>query len=447
MGREALLDAAADLLVAPTPADLVGGVIGVRRVAQAAGVAPATINHHFRPSGAGRNERLVVGALRHALARNDFETSRQIAAAAAEALEQLSAGDPDALRRLTLIAAGDILAWSPDVSADDETDAGRVRRSTNNAIQLGSIVAASNDEARAMMLEHYDRLTEIWATLYEAMLDATDRRLVGDLEVRDLTTLISALADGFILRRSFDPDNARPELFGEVVLRMFEALSSPRAAVEDHDPSDGLVPLPSGSHLDAHKRTAMARAAATVYTTHGWEGLTVSAVVAESGVNRLTVLAHFGDRSGLAAAVWSRFVPTLTSALDREADLQPVRRVVRHLERLAGIVRSHRPLSAALLERMLTHSIERPRTPGPDPADPEQLVPLAPVLQPTIEAAAPSFRPGHADSVSLSLTTARHLTTTTMNLACVRPTMTDSEIAGYVADTTLAGMLQRRPTW
>lgn len=446
MGREPLVEAAADLLVAPGVADLMGGVIGVRRVAEAARVAPATINHHFRSSGGGRNERLVIAGLRHALARTDFETSRQVAAAAGEALAMLRAGDPEALRRLVLVAADDVLAWSPDTEAEEETDAGRIRRSTNNALQLGAVAAASSTEARRMMLDHYARLTEIWSTLYGEMLDATDRRLIGDLQVRDLTTIISALADGFILRRSFDPDTARPELFGEATLRLFEALSSPRAAAEDRDPADALMPLPSGSQLDGHKRIAMASAAGTVYKRKGWEGLTVSAVVAESGVSRRTVLSHFGDRSGLAAAVWSRFVPSLAASLERDHDLPPVRRIVRHLERLAGTVRSHRPLSAALLERMLSHSVGPLASRSSDPTDPEALVPLAPMLRSTIEAGAPAFRPGHAGDASQALETARHLTTSTMSLACMRPTMTDSGVADYVADTTLAGMLIRRPT-
>lgn len=446
MGREALLDAAADLLVAPGATEVAGGVIGVRRVAEAAGVAPATINHHFRPSGGGRNERLVVAAIRHALTRTGMETSHRVAASAAEVVEALRGGDADAVRRLAMVAADDILEWSPDTPADHETDAGRLRRSNSHAVYLGSVMAGDNGEVREALIDHYAEMIRIWSRIYEALLDVTQRRLIGDLSVTDFATILTALADGFILRRSFDPPSANADLFGEATIRLFEALSSPRSATEDRDPSDALVPLPAGSHLDGHKRAAIANAAGAVYASHGWDGLTVSAVVAESGVSRRTVLAHFGDRSGLAAAVWSRFIPSLVTAIERDADLTPVRAVIRHLERVAGIALAHRPLSGALVEGMFHHAMRPPHLQATDPTDPEILAPLGPVLQPTIAAAGSAFRPGHADSAASIRQTARHLTTVTIGLACERPDMTDSAIGSYVADTTLAGMLTRRPT-
>lgn len=444
IGREALLDAAADLLISPSASDVAGGVVGVRRVAEAAGVAPATVNHHFRPTGGGRNERLVVAAVRHALTRTDLETSHRVAASAADEVEALRAGDDDAVRRLALVAASDILAWTPDTPVHDETPEGRTRRSNNNALYLATVMSTDNTEVREALVDFYADVTSIWSQIYQELLDVTQRRLIGGMTVSDFATILSALADGFLLRRSFDPASARADLFGEAAIRLFGAISSPRSATEDHDPSDVLAPLPPGSQLDGHKRTAIAQAAATVYTSRGWDELTVSAVAARSGVSRRTVVAHFGDRSGLAAAVWSRFIPDLVTALEHDSTGTPLRSVIRHLERVAAIARSHRPLSIGLLEGMLQHSIHSTRSQASDPTDPEGLAPLGPILQPTIEAAATSFRPGHADSPSNARHTARHLTTITLGLACERPSMTDSGIASYVADTTLAGMLTRR---
>ena len=72
-GRAAILDAAAARFADATLDQVVGAVAGVRDVAAAAGLAPATINHHFPPGGDRRNTRLAEAALAHALGAPDDE--------------------------------------------------------------------------------------------------------------------------------------------------------------------------------------------------------------------------------------------------------------------------------------------------------------------------------------------------------------------------------------
>ena len=457
-------------------ADVIGGLTGVRRVSQAAGVSPATVTHHFRPSGTGRNERLATAALDHAINRGAFGASTSVAEAALDAVIALRSGDPEALRRLALVAADDILYWSPDEVSPDgaggsdegsngpaaderterhgvgterggsEADAAHltVREATNTAILTGAAVARNDPAVAAILRRHYGTVTDIYASLYDAVLDASDRRLIAGLTTRDIATLLTALADGFIVRRSFEPYAATPDLYGEAVVRLYDALTSPRDAPEDRDLSDHLLPLPSGSNLDAHKRTAIAQAAQHVYDRQGWAGLTITAVQEAAAVSRRTIVANFGDRNGLAAAVWSQHLPRLSHALTADADLPIARRIGRHLERLAALVHAHRDLTGGLLEALLRFNVEHGDQRSDDPADPRALVPLGPALAAAMSEAADAFVPGFVDSPDDTVRSAGDLISHTFAVAVRQPSMSDIEVAERVVRTTLSSMLRDR---
>lgn len=439
VGREPLLDAGADLLAEVDLADVAGAAVGVRAVAEAAGVSPATVNHHFRPDGGGRNRRLAAAAVTHAMDRWTHAGPTAIAEAAIAAVGAVQAGEPDALDRLAAVAADDVLWWTPD---DDEPH--RERDSFNAALYLAIAAARCSGDARSALRRHYAEVTDIYADLYGTLLEATGRRPVEGLDVRDFTIVLSALADGFILRRRFEREAAPAPLFGSVAVRIFEALSTPVGAAEDHHPDDVLVPLPPGSQLDGHKRAAIARAATAVYMREGWEGISIAAVARESGAHRRTVIANFGDRAGLAAAVWAQFVPGLRTGLADDAALPVHRRVLRHLERLAAVAAGHRHLTGAMMEGVL-RAEARGLARGTEPDDPRAMVPLTSALAPVLEEGRAAFRPGQVDDAAQAGDGAALLTSTTLQLVLRDRTAAPSAVSARVCDTVLAGMLRRRP--
>lgn len=436
MGRDSLLEVAADLLAEVDLADVAGTVVGVRAVAARAGVAPATVNHHFRPTGGGANARLAAAATQHAMLRAAAEAPADLATDAIETVVALQHGDHDALGRMETIAAGDV-AWH-DPGQDVRRDA------LNTALFLSVAAAPCCPEAAEALRAQYATTGGLYQELYAALLKATNRRPLENLDLTAFTTVLAALADGFIVRRRFDPDLAPAGLFGAAAVRIFEALSTPMGALEDHDPADNLVPLPPGSTLDVHKREAIARAAADLYRLDGWDGLTVAAVRRRAGVSRATVRANFGGRSGLAAAVWAHFLPGLQAELDDDAGAPVHRRVFRYLEHLARLVGEHRPLSVAMYQGLLAQDVAG-TLPDTDPTDVRAMVPVDRMLRPVLIEHAAAFRPGQAGNRTEAQGSAALLVGLAFQQAITQPTPGPRAVAVRVCDTALAGMLKRRP--
>jgi AcrR family transcriptional regulator len=442
-GREPLLDRAADLLAATTLEQVLGGTVGVRQVAAAAGVAPATVNHHF-PGNSGRhNVRLAIASLERALMRAGLPVTEATAKAAIDAADDLRSGEAEALRRLAYLAADDLIGFDPEEQCRDT-----VSEAETVALLLAAAVAPRSPTAADSLMEYYGSIQTVVGDMFQGLLDATDRRLVADLDVRDLACVLVALADGFMVRRRFDPERMTARLFAETVLRVFESFTALLTEPQDRDPTDQLLPPPQGSHLDPHKRGAIVDAANAIYDRDGWAGVTIASVAEEAGVSRPTVVANFRDRGGLSAAVFARFIPSLNAGVadDVAADRSMVVVMRRHLVRLSELVREHHQLTGALIESILSYSVAHGALRTEDPADPRMLVPLPGPIMKLIRGNADLFRPGYADSTLAAFDTALTLSSQTLHLAVTRANLNPEQVAHRVVDTTLAGMLRRRPT-
>jgi hypothetical protein len=154
-GRAAILDGAADRFASASLEQVVGALAGVRDVAAAAGIAPATVNHHFPPGGDRRNTRLALAALGHALLGHDPADERGVVA------------------RHAALA-----------------------------------VAPRSAEAAALLRAHHEAAVADAAAALEVRLAADARCLVPGLALEDLAELVVALVDGLRDRRRFRPDGA-----------------------------------------------------------------------------------------------------------------------------------------------------------------------------------------------------------------------------------------------
>ncbi|MBL8262593.1 MAG: TetR/AcrR family transcriptional regulator [Xanthomonadaceae bacterium] len=88
------------------------------------------------------------------------------------------------------------------------------------------------------------------------------------------------------------------------------ASSSPSA------PSDAHRGAGPGRPKDLGKRAAILEAAKRLFTTHGFDGVSMDQIATEAGVSKLTVYSHFGDKESLfGAAVRAKCEEQLPSEL------------------------------------------------------------------------------------------------------------------------------------
>jgi AcrR family transcriptional regulator len=428
-----------ELLEGADLADLLS-FLGTRTVAEAADVRPATVHHHFhnRDGNPKTNARLATAVVQSVIrAEIGHQTVEQLSSVTADGFH-----DVDELRRLSALTAENLEALVAD-----------------RAGVAGTFVvaaAAQNDaDARQMLGEHYRALTRDYASVIAALAERFDRRFdeAKGFTPEAVAALAIALGDGLILRRQVVSRDVEPEVFGEMLIRLFEVVTT---TSDDATPlaetvterllgGTGTLELPAESGLDHGKRARTASAVRGLYDEAGAAAITVTAVARRAGVSRGTVIANFRDRRGLAAAVWARFLPELERRLvaDRGRSL-PVGHVIeRHLHRVIDTAQAHRELTALVVDGLLAYAIRHGTPASADPADPRTLVPLPMLLVPVVTEYEPYLRPGVAGTPTEALDISTTVTLLTLIRGLARPQETTATTVQQVMDLLLYGILDR----
>lgn len=198
--------------------------LGMRAVADAADVTPATVHHHFanRDGNPKPNARLAAAVLDAALG---LDIVHQTVDELDEMLERpvLDIEDIDRLRSMTEANFAAIVA----------------KRALTSGLLVGALAASNDTVACESMREFYAALERAYAAGLEQLAD----RLGRDFDVgrgftaTTMSVFCAALSDGLVLRHQFDPDEDRIPIYAEVVLWLLEKMTVPRMHGEE-----GLVP-------------------------------------------------------------------------------------------------------------------------------------------------------------------------------------------------------------
>jgi len=98
---------------------------------------------------------------------------------------------------------------------------------------------------------------------------------------------------------------------------------SRRPAPHERPPAKPAGP---GRPKDLGKRAAILDAAKRLFSTQGYDGVSMDQIAAEAGVSKLTVYSHFGDKEALfVEAVKSHCEAQLPPAMFEAADAAPLR--------------------------------------------------------------------------------------------------------------------------
>ena len=219
-----MLAAAIDRMASADLADLLS-FLGMRAVADAADVTPATVHHHFanRDDSPKPNARLAAAVLDAALG---LDIVRQTVEELDEMLERPEL-DIDDMAHLRAMTEANFTA----IVADRALTAG---------LFVGALAASDDAVARDSMREHYAELERAYAAGLEQLADRLDRDFdaARGFTATTMSVFCAALSDGLVLRHQFDPDDERVSVYGEIVLWLLEKMTVSRVPGED----GGLVP-------------------------------------------------------------------------------------------------------------------------------------------------------------------------------------------------------------
>jgi AcrR family transcriptional regulator len=262
--------------------------------------------------------------------------------------------------------------------------------------------ALCDDTARTagdVLAEAYGSLTATVEPTYLQGLFLMGREMLPPFTGRDLTVIMTAVAEGLQMRHGAEPDAVRKDLYVDTVSAIVLGITRPRVERTDTDPAPELSMLES--RLLVHRRDAraddadgtdgpdetwrhIADAAAHLFVDRSPGDVKVSEVAASAGVSTSTVYHQFGTVNAVAAAGWARHMPELAAiaAAPITADEGPIRRIEQVLLRYVQLARENRGATEALSAQVITEAA--PTSERDWPRDTRAIVPLPGILLPLI---------------------------------------------------------------
>ena len=442
-GRSRALTAAMGLLAQADLTD-VTTFIGMKQVARAVPVSPGTMTYYF-----GSRDVLAREVLEHALERFLAEWSYDFVD---QAMAELAEGETDLVDVVRALAQ-QVARLAPGPDSPEVDDRLRGLFASFGMAEALLAAVAPNDPAAAkalVVLGAHQR--ERYAALTRTLMEVTGRVWRPGADPDQLVIVTQALVQGFLRVRRFDPGSAPVAVFADTLLRLYLSLTA-NADDLDADAVDALHARFCKEPLEEDQAELLVRATAavqTIYSRHGWNGLTIPAVAAELGVDRIAVVRIFTDRRGLAAAVWANRMPALRRVAKSLGGRAPVEEVVQiFLDFLVELARRDVPLTAALLEGVFTATVDHSTEtePGaataPEALNPKKSVPLPDILAPLLQDRAEQLALDAVPGGLSALDAAALLCNSALHLSFTRPQWNEHRVVGVIMATTFAGM--RKP--
>ena len=217
--RASLLDAGAALVQERHTGEVLPGV---REVCQKAGRSTAVFYGHF-DNLAGFHDALLDQLLSTDVA---FEVMARTMDLLRDVTEKIRTGPPDDIPRLIASVA----AANMDGQLAIGIPAFRARL---------LFLATADDRARrhalAAMRRLYEHVTQVQVVGYEALLAAWGREPRPPYNLRTIAITITAVADGLVARRLFEPDLDVTTLFEDAVRSLIPTLSRRTGTPDDLD--------------------------------------------------------------------------------------------------------------------------------------------------------------------------------------------------------------------
>lgn len=347
--RERLLSAGREIL-ARGDADLLAGGLTIDQVSERAGVSTQTFHNTFpRRNGVGSKARYLDELTRTLLA--DSSPASEIAGDDGE--PTLADGDP----RKVIRAAG-------------HREFQRLR--ADQALQLRLVACAllpTDRTAAAAVRRHYGDAGAAVGASYDETFQQWGAVLRRPFTVESLAVVVTALAEGLVLRSRFDPEAVPEGLLGEAVL----ALMASVVDIDDrHSHIDDVIAPVAGEvmrdfqlsqprTLPEDPEQAIIDAACAEFAGRGYANTRITDIALSAGVDLPTVKRLFTSKAHIVVAGLKPAFDTLHRRVTTDRKLHsPAVVIERFTERFADMIITHRSLADAMALVASTDTAQSP---------------------------------------------------------------------------------------
>ena len=346
--------------------------VETRSIADEAGVTTGSFFHHFRNRS------------HFALAVADAFVCRWASRVDRLAGEATASNDRPGLDGIRPAAAAE---WVGLIAEEDLSALQHLLWAVRHQ-ELGEDTART---AGDVLHDAYQALTETVEGTYLQGVRLLGREMLPPFTDRDLTVIMTAVAEGLQMRHGADPGSIREGLYADTVSAVLLGITRPRVERSEAVRAPELSTLES--RLLVHRRREpepvetwrhIADAAAHLFVDRSPAEVRVSEVAASAGVSTTTVYHHFGTVNAVAAAGWAQHMPELEAIASAPitADEGPIRRIEQVLLRYVQLARQNRGITEALAAQIVTEAA--PVSEREWPRDTRAVVPLPGLLLPLI---------------------------------------------------------------
>ena len=215
---------------------------------------------------------------------------------------------------------------------------------------MAAAVALNDEEVRESLCHLYTENTRAYERAMARALELVGRTLVEGVDLHTFASLLVAGADGAALRLRIDP-LADPDLVRLTYLSTFASMTRRADESDDLFASRLLAahrPPPQPVHVDDIRG-----AVRDVTSREGWAAVTVSRVVAITGIPESVFVAMYPTRHHLAVFVWEDVLGTVERRARARQGLGAESEVVELVTDLAESACTRRSLVASLLTARL----------------------------------------------------------------------------------------------
>jgi AcrR family transcriptional regulator len=372
--RAELIEAAISLLGRQQFQELLAGV-ETRAIADEVGVTTGSFFHHFR------NRAHFAHAVADRFTAHWAERVARLSGAATTSNE---------VRGLDGIRPAARAEWAGLVADDDLAALQRLLWAVRSQPLCEDTARTAGD----VLGEAYRSLTDTVEASYAEGLRLIGREMLPPFTNRDLTVIMTAVAEGLQMRHGVDCGAVRDDLYADTVAAILLGVTRPRVERSDPSPAPELADLEARFLVHRHDRKAggvpadtwrhIAESAAHLFVDRVPGEVRVSEVAAAASVSTDAVHHHFGSVTAVAAAGWVRHIPELEAiaAEPTTGDEGPIRRIEQVLLRYVELTRQNRGATEALVAQVVAEC-------GPTgerrwPRSTRAIVPLPGILLPLI---------------------------------------------------------------